>query len=98
MANVIRIFRHGNSPLKYFQMSKLNYHVVINKHNCIVVSYIMHAISHALSDPHLCKALQIHSGTEIVNDQGGGSGQLGLRAGGAKNIWVKRAAERWHVD
>ena len=29
------------------------------------------------------------SGTERIYDQGGGSGQLGLRAGGAKNLWVK---------
>ena len=28
-------------------------------------------------------------GTERVHDQGGGSGPLGLRAGGAENIWVK---------
>ena len=31
----------------------------------------------------------VPSGTERVHDQGGGSGQLGLRAKGAKNLWVK---------
>ena len=30
------------------------------------------------------------SSTENVYDQGGSSGQLGLRAGGAKNVWVKK--------
>ena len=30
------------------------------------------------------------SSTENVYDQGGGSGQLGLRAGGAKNFWFKQ--------
>ena len=29
------------------------------------------------------------NGTERVHDQGGGFGQLGIRAGGAKNPWVK---------
>ena len=30
------------------------------------------------------------SSTEKVYDHGGGSGQLGLRAGSAKNLWVKK--------
>ena len=34
------------------------------------------------------------SGTERVHDQGGGSGQLGLRAGGAKNFWVKKSRQK----
>ena len=34
------------------------------------------------------------SSTENVYDQGGGSGQLGLRAGGAKNLWVKKRHQK----
>ena len=33
-------------------------------------------------------------GNERVNDQGGSSGQLGLRAGGAKNLWVKMSRRK----
>ena len=33
----------------------------------------------------------VTSGTERVHDQGGGSGQVGLRTGGAKNLWVKKS-------
>ena len=36
----------------------------------------------------------VPSGTERVHDQGGGSGQLGLRAGGAKNFWVKESCRK----
>ena len=32
----------------------------------------------------------VPSGSERVHDQGGGTGQLGLRVGGAKNLWVKK--------
>ena len=34
------------------------------------------------------------SGTERVYDQGGGSGQLGLRAGSAKKLWVKKSRQK----
>ena len=36
----------------------------------------------------------VPSGTERVHDQGGGSGQLGLLAGGAKNLWVKKSRRK----
>ena len=32
--------------------------------------------------------------TERVHNQGGGFGQLGLRAGGATNIWVKKSRRK----
>ena len=36
----------------------------------------------------------VTSGTERVHDQGGGSGQLELCAGGAKNLWVKKSRRK----
>ena len=43
-----------------------------------------------------CQALQSHGPTETerVHDQGGGSGQLVLRAGGAKNLLLKRSRRK----
>ena len=37
----------------------------------------------------------VPSGTERVHDQGGGSGQQGLRAGSVKNLWVKKRRRKW---
>ena len=34
------------------------------------------------------------SDTDRVHDQGGGSGQLVLRAGGAKNLWAKKSRQK----
>ena len=42
-----------------------------------------------------CRALQSHdSDTERVCDQGGGFDQQGLRAGGAKNLWIKKSRRK----
>ena len=41
--------------------------------------------------------LNMYHCTERVHENGGGSGQLRLRAGGAKNLLVKRATERGSV-
>ena len=36
----------------------------------------------------------VPSGTERVRDQGGGSGQVGLRTVGAKNLWIKKSRRK----
>ena len=41
--------------------------------------------------------LPVPSGTQRVHDQGAGSGQLGPRAGDAKNLWVKKIRRRKRV-
>ena len=57
------------------------------------MSNFIHPISPAPSNPHKDMAPK-PSGTERVHDQGGGCGQLELRAGGAKNLWVKKSRRK----